>query len=1468
LAGLLTAPVLGRGLVAAPMMQDFAHAPGAKAGDGVGKRNYIDRHRQRVGGKPIPDKSQPSKDKSKQAADAGHQTEGAAAAQSWMAVGPAQILTQSFGAVTGRVTSVAVDPSDATGNTVVVGTAGGGVWRSVNAQSGAATFVPQTDTLLVFNNGEGTASLSVGAVTVEPGGGTEVLLAGTGEARPVADARYGEGLLRSADNGQTWTLVAESHDGAGGNHSFTGEGFAGFAWGAANTVVAAVGQVGDAAQVGAVTLGASVRGLYGSTDAGQTWQLATIQDTTSDGPQIVQGPDTNYGGYDGNSALAVVWNPLRQMFYAVVQFHGVYGSPDGVTWTRLSAQPGPGLAVGAGYCPTDPGYAASVTCPVAQAAMAVNASTGDMFVWYVDANENDQGLWGDACGASSQVCTNPVTFSAQFSTAALENGSGQISDGTLGLVLAVMPPLSGHGGTLLAGADSLSWCNLSTGCAWQKGCAGALPFGMRSLAVMTAMQQVMIGNEGGLWRVDGAGAACSGSSFVNLNAGLGPIAQLESVAGTSSDAGLLLSGAADMGSAATAVAPGWSATPAAAPSWEQVQPGFGGDVVIDAAGGVAYATAGAGVEIARCAEGAGCAAGSSGFSAAVGAAQVESDEALAVAPYGLDPANAAEIVVGTCRVWRGPVDGAGWTSTDVLSPMLDGDEQASCNGNTLVRSVASGGPVRGAGASAESQVMYAGMQGLALNQYGFLTANAGQVFVTTDVQTANSSTAWRDIGLSPVENGGAAGDVFNVEEFDVSSVVVDAHDATGATVYATIYGFHVPHVYRSTDFGAHWWNVSANLPDVPVSAVAVDPNDANTVYVGLDTGVYFTQEIAQCPAQACWQVFGAGLPNAAVSALEADGGAVGLLRAATYGRGAWEIPLATGALANQTTATLSASSLEFAGQAVSTVSAPQNLSVTVAGANVLTLTSIVASGDFSETDNCVGVTVTSGSACTVAVEFAPSATGARAGSLVLYGNLPGGQAGPVGLSGTGLSPPQVLLSPSGTMGFGDEIVGETSAPQIVLMENTGQTAATLTGFSVSGAFAIGSNTCGESLAAQTGCSVAITFTPTARGAATGAFAVTDSAGTQQLGLTGTGEAAANLALSPASLTFGAIEIGQSSASEAITVTNSGDVSATVTGILATGDFSISGNSCGEAVAGNSSCGVSVKFLPTQTGVRTGLLTAETGPQTLTAQLSGTGTGTSALTLTPATLNFGPENLQQTSAAQTMTLTNTGATSNTVTSITTQTATLGTADYAVSSNCGVLAVGANCTITVTFTPSVAGPDAGTLTVAAANPGSGVTAALSGSGNTLSWTPGQAPSAKVPAGEMATYAVELRIDGYSGVVALSCGGLPAGAVCQLPQNVTAVQSMQAQSVMFSVATGPDVVAGKQMGKGLGMVLGLCLPVLFVRRRRWAAVVMLALLAGCGGSQMTVAPRTAPGSYTFTVTAAGGGMSSSMPVVLVVE
>ena len=89
----------------------------------------------------------------------------------WQAVGPAQIASQSYGNVTGRVTSVAIDPADTSGNTVYLGTTGGGVWKSINAAGVAAgvTFAALTDTLPVFSANAGTAaipSLSIGAVSV------------------------------------------------------------------------------------------------------------------------------------------------------------------------------------------------------------------------------------------------------------------------------------------------------------------------------------------------------------------------------------------------------------------------------------------------------------------------------------------------------------------------------------------------------------------------------------------------------------------------------------------------------------------------------------------------------------------------------------------------------------------------------------------------------------------------------------------------------------------------------------------------------------------------------------------------------------------------------------------------------------------------------------------------------------------------------------------------------------------------------------------------------------------------------------------------------------------------------------------------------------------------------------------------------------------------------------------------------
>ena len=80
----------------------------------------------------------------------------------------------------------------------------------------------------------------------------------------------------------------------------------------------------------------SMMGLYYSTDAGVTWQMATIED----GSQVVQG--TGARRLPGNAATAVVWNPVRQMFYAAVRFHGYYQSVDGMTWTRMTTSRGQG----------------------------------------------------------------------------------------------------------------------------------------------------------------------------------------------------------------------------------------------------------------------------------------------------------------------------------------------------------------------------------------------------------------------------------------------------------------------------------------------------------------------------------------------------------------------------------------------------------------------------------------------------------------------------------------------------------------------------------------------------------------------------------------------------------------------------------------------------------------------------------------------------------------------------------------------------------------------------------------------------------------------------------------------------------------------------------------------------------------------------------------------------------------------
>jgi len=149
----------------------------------------------------------------------------------------------------------------------------------------------------------------------------------------------------------------------------------------------------------------------------------------------------------------------------------------------------------------------------------------------------------------------------------------------------------------------------------------------------------------------------------------------------------------------------------------------------------------------------------------------------------------------------------------------------------------------------------------------------------------------------------------------------------------------------------------------------------------------------------------------------------GELRAATYGRGIWQIPLLHRGESVVPAMTLSPTSLTFAAQAVSTVSAAQTITVTNSGNASLTITQIAPTGDFNETGNCIGPAIAVAQPARLQVEFQPTTTGTRTGVLTIYGNVAGGQA-TAALTGVGTTAATVLLDPI-TLSFTSTNVGAT-----------------------------------------------------------------------------------------------------------------------------------------------------------------------------------------------------------------------------------------------------------------------------------------------------------------------------------------------------------------------------------------------------------------------------------------------------------
>ncbi|MEI9981620.1 MAG: choice-of-anchor D domain-containing protein [Edaphobacter sp.] len=1431
----------------------------------------------------------------------------------WQPVGPNQVASIAYGSVTGRVTSIAIDPADASGNTVYVGTTGGGVWRSTNAAGPAASvlFTPLTDTLPVFNANAGAAetpSLSIGAISVQSG----VVLAGTGDPNDASDSFYGSGILRSADNGVTWTLIQSSRDGVEGNHSFMGLGFAGFAWSSSTpgTVVAAVSQAAEGTLVNAVDQTNSVMGLYYSTDSGVTWQMSTIMD----GSQIVQTPLSSGADLGGRAATAVVWNPVRQRFYAAIRYHGYYESADGVTWTRLAQQPGAGLTATA--CPTAPTSSGSAACPIFRGALAVQAVTGDLFALTVDSNNVDQGLWQDVCALSGANCSSAtVMFSKKLSSSPMEVGGGSnvIPQADYNLALAAAPVTTGstQDTLLFAGAVDLYRCSLAAGCVLRNttnatnGCAAPAQVApaqhiIEAMAT-TTLPLVYLGNDGGLWRstdgVNQQAAPCSADDathFQNLNGGIGSLAEVVSFAQPSADAGMLLVGLGANGTASTA-----SAAQAATP-WAQISTGEGGTVAIDPNNSsLWYISTGAGVSIRQCGSGTACVASNFTGAPTIGPAQVAGDDSLIDAPWILDPQLSSDIIIGTCRVWRGPADnGAVWSSSNAISKLLGGPQNASCtSGNPVIRSLAASGPASQTtvAQNAGAEVLYAGMAG-AFDGGGVF---GGHLFSITTGNTAMNTTAWSDLSMSPVTNG--QGNAFNPGGFDISSLAADSHDSTGATIYATVMGFagngvNAAHLYRSTDAGGHWINVSSNLPNAPANSVVVDPNDANTIYVALDTGVYVTTQITSCATANCWSIYGTSLPNAPIVELKAaqtmptGDGRSGELRAATYGRGIWQIPLLTAATATQPSMSLSPVSLTFGTQAVATASETQTITVTNTGNASLTVGLVVTTGDFGETDNCTAAPIGVNSSCTVQVRFLPTATGSRSGVLTVYGNISGGQATAL-LSGTGSAAAAVVLNPI-TLSFPSTLIAATSPAQNITISNTGGATVGLQAPTVSGAdFVVTANTCGPSLGPSlgpsTGCTISISFRPTASGARSGTFSITDDVGTQTASLSGTGTSPATDALSPLTLGFAAQQLDTTSAAQQITLTNSGDVPLTlIAAQITSGDFSAI-NACGNSLNAHSTCSIGIVFQPKSVGPITGVLTVSDQYRSQTVALSGTGIAPPGVSLSPfSTVAFSPVGVGITSAPQTVTLTNNGGVPLLVQSIAV------TGDFVIlsgSNTCGSsVAINTACTLQIAFAPMVGGPRTGTLTVIDNAGNSPQTLSLTGTGVDFSLNPDGGTSLTITNGQNAVYPLLISsAANVPGTASFTCTGTPANATCTITPSTVPLGNTTTVSVtvLTGVSSTSSNLRSRWSRSGIGwlaMLVPAGLLTLRKRGRRFAGSLALACLVtatGCGvgrtiplesGSNPNPpsSPVTPTGTYMIIASATSSGLTRTVNLTLIVK
>lgn len=767
----------------------------------------------------------------------------------WAALGPRPVLDgQVFGtrnqldpnlavrtAVSGRVTAIALDSryNGTTNQTVYVGGAQGGLWRSLD---NGKNWTPLTD---------GLPSLAIGAVAIDPTN-PDVIYVGTGEPNRSGDSYYGAGLFKTTNGGQSWTqIVGPTSTTDPKLPVFLNCTFSRIAIDPSkpSTVFVATNTgffLSAATTPGPAPLGN--RGLWKTTDGGLTW--INVNPTVSKLDRL---------------ASDVVIDPRNpRIVYSGITSEGIFRSDTGgdlLSWKYLNR----GLPARTDNKGND-NYE-RIVLTIGPPLGTSSAST--VYAAFAGVDDNLLGIFRSTDqGENWTAVTRPQAPGQANYNLAL------VADPTNGNILYYGTQANEEydGGTVYRSLDAgRSWDDLSVDVVTSGGTGTLAPIGLHPdthcFAVSPANSNILFtGNDGGIWRSDNAKS--NEWRWNNLNTNLN-ITQFQSVAVHPYDPNLVIGGTQDNGTNL------YNGNPA----WTHIDDGDGGAALIDQSNpSILYHTF---YNIKSQGDGAvigpvvsfnggqtwiergcfGCVEPKSGnFN--------PNDRVAFYAPMtlntGYSGANANAIYFGTYRVYRSIDNGRNWMG---LGGGVDGFGVDLTKGQGVITTLAAY-PSRG-GIDAVGEIVWAG-------------SSDGMIYVTQNAHEI-AKTRFHNVTRSPLPN-----------RF-VTDIALDVRNVQRAV--ATFSGFNratpsTPgHVFLTENFGASWFDISGNLPDVPVNAAVIDPTRPTTIFIGTDIGVFQSNDNGRN-----WVRLGNNFPSVSVLQMEYHQPS-GSVIAATHGRGVYRLTI-------------------------------------------------------------------------------------------------------------------------------------------------------------------------------------------------------------------------------------------------------------------------------------------------------------------------------------------------------------------------------------------------------------------------------------------------------------------------------------------------------------------------------------------------------------------------------------------------